>query len=540
MTVFNAFLETVARFPERLFLRAPAGSTRGYAPGAVEFTYKTAAEAVAQLRTGYTRLALQPGQRVAVAFDNRLDVYLHLLALNSLGVSMVPLNMLSANQEVSYVVAHSDAVLLTGAPEHLERLQSISAKMEDVLVVEDPVEDLVEDPAIDGNHAQIPVLGDAETEAALLYTSGTTGQPKGCILSNEYFLTMGREYNQLGGLCRIDENDRLATPLPPYHMNALVTSFMAMLRCGGCVIQLDRFHPSRWWETVHEEGATVIHYLGVMPAILLTMEPAEQDPGGQIRFGFGAGSDPRHQEVFEARFGFPLIEAWAMTESGGGGMIVANKEPRHLGKRCIGKPIDTMEYCIVDADGNRVSAGQDGELLVRARGDNPRAGYFSAYYKDTVATETGWQNGWWHTGDIIHEGDDGSLYFVDRSKNVIRRSGENIAAIEVEAILLKNALVDHCAVTAVPDELRGDEVFAFIVTNSQGAGQQALLRQIFDDAMGSIAYFKVPGYLQLVDSLPLTGSSKVDRATIKRSARESVARGECIDLRLLKQRRKFV
>ncbi len=532
MTVFSAFVETVARFPERPFLRAPVGSRCDYAPGAVEFTYKAAAEAVAKLRVGYTRLAVQPGQRVAVAFDNRLDVYLHLLALNSLGASIVPLNMMGANQEVSYVVAHSDAVLLTGAPEHIERFHSISAMLEDVRVVEGP--------AIDGNQEDIPVLGNAETEAALLYTSGTTGQPKGCILSNEYFLTMGREYNKLGGICRIDENDRLATPLPPYHMNALVTSFMAMLMCGGCVIQLDRFHPSTWWETVHEERATVIHYLGVMPAILLTMEPAEQGLAGQIRFGFGAGSDPRHQKVFEERFGFPLIEAWAMTESGGGGMIVANKEPRHLGKRCIGKPIDTMEYCIVDADGNRVSTGQDGELLVRAKGDNPRAGYFSAYYKDTVATETGWQNGWWHTGDIIHEGDDGSLYFVDRSKNVIRRSGENIAAIEVEAALLKNTLVDNCAVTAVPDEMRGDEVFAFIVTTSQGSGQQELVRQIFDAAMDSIAYFKVPGYIQLVDSLPLTGSNKVDRATIKRSARESVALGECIDLRALKQRRKFV
>ena len=107
-------------------------------------------------------------------------------------------------------------------------------------------------------------------EAALLYTSGTTGTPKGCMLSNEYFLAIGCWYIGLGDICSLDKNDRLLTPLPPNHMNALCTSFTAMMLCGGCVIQLDRFHPLTWWQTVRDENATVIHCLGVMTAILLT------------------------------------------------------------------------------------------------------------------------------------------------------------------------------------------------------------------------------------------------------------------------------
>jgi acyl-coenzyme A synthetase/AMP-(fatty) acid ligase len=346
--------------------------------------------------------------------------------------------------------------LVTGIVVHVQRLQAVFG--------EESALKFIAANDLHGEDQLAAASGDAGTEVALLYTSGTTGKPKGCMLSNEYFINMGREYNQFGGLCTVDSNDRLMTPLPPNHMNALSTSFMAMLLCGGCVIQMDRFHPRSWWKTVRDEKASVIHYLGVMPAILLTLpKEAADDFSDQIKFGFGAGSDPRHQQVFEERFGFPLIEAWAMTESGGAGMTAANREPRHLGQRCIGKPVANMEFRIADTDDNDVPPGSDGELLVRAKGTDPRKGFFSGYYKDVKATEQGWAGGWWHTGDVVRQGVDGSLFFVDRQKNVIRRSGENIAAVEVEAALLRHQAVLNSAVTAVPDEMRGDEVFAFVV-----------------------------------------------------------------------------
>ncbi|MCH9693612.1 MAG: AMP-binding protein [Gammaproteobacteria bacterium] len=528
MTVYRAFQSSVSRFSERPFLRAPASSTRDYAAAAIEFSYQAANASVSRLIAGYSRLGISFEDRVAVAFDSRLDVYLHLLSLNALGASIVPLNMAGSDDEVRYVIEHSDASLVTGTNEHFSRLQRIVESIDGGRAVSSD--------AIDAEPQDVSEKGEADTEAALLYTSGTTGKPKGCMLSNEYFLTMGREYNDLGDLCAIDENDRLATPLPPNHMNALATSFMAMLLCGGCVIQLDRFHPRSWWKTVSSEGATVIHYLGVMPAILLTQDPGD-DVATHIRFGFGAGSDPRHQQVFEERFGFPLIEAWAMTETGGGGMIVANSEPRHLGKRCIGKPIESMEFRIAGNDDEAVATGEDGELLVRSMGTNPRAGFFSAYYKDAEAAEAGWRGGWWHTGDIIRQGADGSLYFVDRSKNVIRRSGENIAAIEVETVLLQFPLVKNCAVTAVPDEMRGDEVFALVVAGSDSVDHEQLARQVFDESMQLLTYFKTPGYIQFVNQLPLTGSQKVNRAAVKTQARDAVVAGSCIDLREFKRRR---
>jgi acyl-CoA synthetase (AMP-forming)/AMP-acid ligase II len=352
------------------------------------------------------------------------------------------------------------------------------------------------------------------------------------MLSNEYCLALGIWYNGLGGPCSLDENDRLLTPLPPNHMNALCTSFPAMMLCGGCVIQVDRFHPKSWWQTVREERATVIHCLGVMTAILLTLpEEPDEDFSRQIKFCFGPGSDPRHQGVFEERFGLPLIEAWAMTESGAGGMTIACEEPRHVGTRCIGLPVDTMEYRIVDEADRDVVPGEPGELLVRARGDNPRKAFFSGYYKDEAATEEGWKGGWWHTGDVVRAGDDGSLYFVDRRKNVIRRSGENIAAVEVEAVLLQHPDVQGCAVCAVPDEIRGDEVFAFVISTGE-----ARVSEIFDHCMAQLTYFKVPGYIAFVEHLPLTASQKVSRGEIRQLARDALARDECTDLRHFKRR----
>jgi acyl-coenzyme A synthetase/AMP-(fatty) acid ligase len=274
-----------------------------------------------------------------------------------------------------------------------------------------------------------------------------------------------------------------------------------------------------------------------MPAMLLQAPASPADDfSGQVRFGFGAGSDPRHQEVFERRFGFPLVEAWAMTETGGAAMIVAHQEPRHLGQRCIGRPIERAEVRLVDEHDSDVAPGKEGELLVRCRGADPRKGFFSGYFRDEDATREGWRGGWWHTGDVVRQGADGSLFFVDRRKNVIRRSGENIAAVEVEAVLMQMDSVGSCAVTAVPDEIRGDEVFAFVVPAKTVADPARLARDLFDACMEKLTYFKVPGYIALAEEIPLTASQKISRAEVRKRAVSSLQSGQATDLRAFKKR----
>jgi acyl-CoA synthetase (AMP-forming)/AMP-acid ligase II len=347
------------------------------------------------------------------------------------------------------------------------------------------------------------------------------------VLSNDYFLRAGDWYATVGGLCALHEGDRLITPLPLTHVNAMAFSSMAMIAVGGCIVQLDRFHPGTWWESVRESRATILHYLGVMPSMLLRAAAGPGDREHAVRIGFGAGVDRRHHAEFEQRFGFPLLEAWSMTETGAGAVVIANSEPRHVGTNCFGRPSAPVEVRIVP---------EDGELLVRASGSDPRAGFFSAYLKEPDITEAAWDGGWFHTGDIVRAGADGALYFVDRKKSLIRRSGENISAVEVESVLRRHPVVAEVAVAAVPDALREEEVLACIVPHAPVADRAEAAAAIVREALKDLSYFKVPGWVIFVEALPLTASQKVARGELKAMARRLVDSAECVDTRGLKRR----
>src|SRR5690625_4049409 len=291
------------------------------------------------------------------------------------------------------------------------------------------------------------------SEAALLYTSGTTGRPKGCILSNEYHFVLGESYLKFGGLATIRHNqERLYNPMPLFHMNASILSFMCMLLSGGCLIVPDRFHPRTWWQELVDTQATIIHYLGVIAPLLLNQPSNPLEKQHQVRFGIGAGIEPQLHGAFEERFGFPLLEIWGMTETGAG--FIVSEEPRRIETRAFGRPGRDYEARVVNDDADDVPVGEEGELLVRRVGPNPRRGFFSGYLKDEQATRQAWRDDWFHTGDIVRQDSDGMLYFVDRKKNIIRRSGENIAAAEVEAVLQAHENVAQVAVLPIEDELR--------------------------------------------------------------------------------------
>jgi acyl-CoA synthetase (AMP-forming)/AMP-acid ligase II len=208
-------------------------------------------------------------------------------------------------------------------------------------------------------------------------------------------------------------------------------------------------------------------------------------------------------------------------------VVIANREPRHVGTNCFGRPERAVEVRIMP---------QDNELLVRAAGPDPRAGFFSEYLKDPEATETAWQGGWFHTGDIVRADADGNLTFVDRKKNVIRRSGENISAVEVENVLHRHPGVAQVAVVGVADDIRGEEVLACIVPRAPITDPTAAAADIVRAALQDLSYFKVPGWVAFMQSLPLTASQKVARGELKAMAGQKVGGPDCVDTRGLKRR----
>jgi acyl-CoA synthetase (AMP-forming)/AMP-acid ligase II len=534
-TVFACFADAAARHAERPFLQILPETARFYGIEEQCLTYREAMHQVERLAALYRAAGYGHGHRAGLMLENRPAFFLHWLALNALGVSVVPINTDMRAAELHYLLAHSELCLAVVLPARTADLQAaaIEAGRQVVIVGPDAMLGLPAAPCAPPL-AGVPGI---DTECALLYTSGTTGRPKGCVLTNDYFLLAGAWYNGIGGLCALTAGqERLITPLPMVHMNAMAYSTMAMIVAGGCIIPLDRFHPRSWWDSVRASRATVMHYLGVMPAMLMGAPASPQDREHRVRFGFGAGVDPLHHAPFEQRFGVPLIEAWAMSETGAGAVVIANHEPRHIGTSCFGKPTAALEIRIVDQGGADAMTEMPGELWVRASGADPRRGFFREYLKDPEASAEAWEGGWFHTGDIVRRDAGGYLYFIDRKKNVIRRSGENISAVEVESVLRQHPAVQAVAVAAAPDAVRGDEVLALVVLRDPGADLAASAAEITAFCLTRLAYYKAPGYVAFVDQLPLTSSQKIQRGTIKEWAQQLPGTERCIDTRALKKR----
>jgi acyl-CoA synthetase (AMP-forming)/AMP-acid ligase II len=535
VTVAEAFACAAARWGGQPFVAVLPETAAIYGIAAGETTYANLQARIAALRLAYVQAGYGHGHRVGLLLENRPAFFVHWFALNGLGVSVVPINADLRSAELEYLVGHSEiaaAVALPGRHADLQAAAAAAGRPLALLADGDAPPAAPFAPPLAGR-----VLGEG-TECALLYTSGTTGRPKGCILPNRYFLQAGRWYADIGGLAALREGDRMLTPLPLVHMNAMAYSTLACVLTGSCLILLDRFHPASWWASVRAARATVVHYLGVVPAMLMKTPPAHDDRGHVVRFGFGAGVDRALHAPFEARFGFPLLEAWAMTETGAGAVVIAHREPRQVGTNCFGCEQAQVQVRLVADDGSEPAVGQPGELWVRHAGADPRDGFFAGYLKDEAATAEAWAGGWFHTGDIVSRDASGQLHFIDRRKNVIRRSGENISAVEVEGVLNQHPAVRASAVAATPDAVRGDEVLALVVPHEPVAADrhEALARNIVAFALERLAYYKAPGYVAFVDALPLTPSQKVARGELKARAAALPGEGACVDTRGLKKR----
>ena len=442
-----------------------------------------------RLAGGLATLGARPGDRVALMLRNEPAFPLLWLALAKLGAVGVPVNTNYRELDGAHVLRQSGARFAIAAPEFTGLLTRIVAEtgLERVLTPG-------ELPA--GEPPEYRVAAEAPTN--IQYTSGTTGAPKGCVLPHRYWTTLARSLVE--DFPNLTRHDTILTA-QPFHYIDPQWNVAAGLAAGAQLVVLDRFHPKNFWDKVREHGVTWFYCLGLMPALLLRQPETPEDRNHRVR-SVMASAIPRdlHTEL-EARWGVPWYEAFGMTETGGD---IRDRPDDHLpGSGRIGRPIREREAMIADETGKPMPRGEIGELLIRG------VGLMHAYHDDPAATAKAFSGGWFHTGDLATMDVEGRIHHVGRTKDMIRRSGENVSADEVERALLLHPAVALAAVVAVPDDLRGEEVKAFIVP----AGE-ATPDELAEFCAARLAYFKVPRYWSFSEDLPRTPSERIAKAKL--------------------------
>lgn len=491
-------------------LAIPPRQIRDYHPEGLLWSYAEVAERVDLLIERYTAAGYGHGHRVSLVLENRPEFMLHFLALNALGCWVVPLNPEFRHDDLTYVLDHSEVDLIISLPQHIPAMTvAVSSLGRRIPVANSQAFAETIDRATRPGRSSPPGRG---SESVLMYTSGTTGMPKGCIIDNEYFFFAADRYLSIGGMATVRHGEeRLYNPLPLFYANGLAIANPAMILSRNCMIFPDRFHPSSWWTDLVATEATMIHYLGIIPPVLMARPEEPDEKRHKVRFGLGAGVDPPLRIAFEKRFGLTLVEIYGMSEIG---ICSADVSTERDGKtRSIGRDMPGLEYQLIDDDGVPQPAGTPGELRVRRVGSEPRRGLLKEYFRDPETTADVWKDGWFHTGDILVDTPSG-LVFVDRKKHMVRRSGQNISAGEVEATLRTHPAVREVAIIPVADELRDEEVYACVVLKDEFVPGPALADALARFALEKLAYFKVPGWVAFLDSLPTTYSQKLRKGEI--------------------------
>lgn len=339
--------------------------------------------------------------------------------------------------------------------------------------------------------------------ASILYTSGTTGRPKGTVLPHRRLVNTPRE---IGLRADLSPDSVLFTALPLYHCNAQEkTTLVALLNDLTATFD-DRFHASTFWETASRFQATHVALLTTMISILYKQPAKPSDRAHRVRVATASGTPTAIWKEFEARFGLRIIESYGMTECG---CTTLMNPPKAIRTGSVGLPLGFVDAQIVDDFDHPVPTGTRGELVVR-----PRQPFtmFLEYFGKPEKTVEAWRNLWFHTGDLLKQDEDGYFYFIDRKGDVIRRRGENLAPYDVEIALTQHPAVLECVVVGVPSELGEEDVKAYVQLRP---GTTATAEDLFQFAVEHLPFFMVPRYLEFVPEIPKTANQKAQRYRLR-------------------------
>jgi acyl-CoA synthetase (AMP-forming)/AMP-acid ligase II len=484
----------VEKWPEKVFLRID-GCDVSFA----EFDAQVAALAGALRERGLGR-----GDRLSVFMGNSLACVQTWFAANRLGAVWVPINTEWRGAGLLHAVRLAAPAVVIADRDLAAHLRGALGPMGDGVLLEANGAGTV--PSLDHVLGASPVEDVAEVDfaddAGMLYTSGTTGRSKACVLSHRYFVSQAAIATRDFGL---RPDDVLYCPFPLFHSDASALTVVPALLFGSTAAIGRRFSASRFWGEVRSVGATVFDFMGATLSILQKAPHRDDDADNPVRLAWGVPVPPWAPQ-FESRFGLQLIELYGSVEAS---IPITQRFDRPRVPGSCGRLIPEFEAAIVDIHDEAVPVGQVGELVVR-----PKVPFttLTGYFGDSAATTAAFRNLWLHTGDYLRVDADGNFSFVGRTSDSIRRRGENISAHEVEEGLLAHPSVLECAAVGVPSELTEEDVKVFVVVRP---GHDFDVDDMLAFCRDTMARFQVPRYLELVDALPKTPTGKISKLSLR-------------------------
>ena len=479
--------------------------------GGEQLTYAQALARAMNAAGALAALGVAQGDTVALMLPNSLEFLDVWLATMLLGAVVVPVNTALRGDGLRFIVEHCDAqVAVVDAPlrEAYEAAVPDGAGPGRLL--------LAGDDGADGRWAPLgPLLAERHPEpaspdvqpgdlAAVLYTSGTTGLPKGAMTCQNAYIVAALEYSQR--YVRLRPDDRLWTCLPLFHTNAQSITIVPSILSGVPAVMASRFSASGFLDEMRRHGATVFNYIGAMLTILLKQPEREDDHDNPVRITAGSSAPAPLWRQFEQRFGIQLVEIYGLTETAGV-CLASPPDDVRIGK--CGVPVSWSEVQIRHEDGTECDPGEPGEFVCRSKQPNTM---FLGYYKNEEATATANRGGWFHSGDRGRCDEDGYFEFIDRLKDCIRRRGENISSYEIERTVNAHPAVVESAAVGVPSELGEEEVMIVVVPRD---GQEVDPVELVRYCSERMAAFMVPRYVRLVPGLPKTPTEKVQKFELR-------------------------
>ena len=507
--------EAVQADPNRTFLTfcAQDGGVR-------EFTYALFNQEINRTANLFLELGVNKGDRVSVQLGSCPEFLLVLFGLTRIGAVMVPLNKLASLPEVRHAIGICN-VRLAVIEGHMlpgyHQLQTQEGLLPDGIVVARgagaPTSTCLPAPyryeeLVAGQPAQLKeqrALGSMDT-AQVIFTSGTTAQPKGVELTHANLIFSG-----IYGVWQtsLRPSDRLLTAMPACHSNFQLAALMPVLAAGATLVLVEHYSAHGFWQQIREHGATVTQCVSMMVRTLMLqpVQPGEQDHQlREILYFLPLTDDEKN--AFERRFKVRLMNSYGSTESVTWVITDPPCGPRRWPS--VGRVGLGYEARIVDDAGAELPAYGVGEIQVKGVAGRT---LMRGYYRDPVATASALDSeGWLHTGDKGYRDADGWFYFVDRKANLIKRAGENISATELELVLSAHPRIGMAAVIGVPDVLRDEAVKAFVVPVP---GTTLSVEEVLEHCRTNLAPFKVPSFVELCDSLPYTCSMKVEKRLLR-------------------------